>query len=510
MIRFKSLMLTSAVIPAIALLYAADANAQMRGGDSRLAQRAAPTENADDAKRKPPQRQQQQRTTPQAKPSAPAAQQPRAPQRPAAQAPQRPDPRVQRPAQAPTPPVTRRPQQAQPQAQPATPRPGQPQQRPAQPRQVPAAQQQPARPGAPAPQQRREQQIQQRQPQQPPAVQGQPPRGPAAVQTPQQRRPDQAVTPARPQPVQPPATTAQPQRIDQLRSQRQEERRDGRTFIREGDRTIVREGNRTIIQRNEGGRFGRNASNVRTERRGNETFNIAARPNGIQIITVTDNNGRLVRRVRRDAGGREVIIIDNRFRGAPAAGNYFVTLPPPRIRIPRERYIVEAYEAPPALIYETLIAPPVDMLERRYTLDEIRYSPDVRDRMPRIDLDTVTFDTGSWEVAPDQIDRLEPIATAMLRAIERNPAEVYLIEGHTDAVGDDLDNLSLSDRRAESVAVILTDVFGVPPENLTTQGYGEEYLKIATEAAERRNRRVTVRRITPLLGGEGMAAVPPQ
>jgi outer membrane protein OmpA-like peptidoglycan-associated protein len=39
----------------------------------------------------------------------------------------------------------------------------------------------------------------------------------------------------------------------------------------------------------------------------------------------------------------------------------------------------------------------------------------------------------------------------------------------------------------------------VAPENLTTQGYGEEFLKIPTQGPERANRRVSVRRITPLL-----------
>jgi outer membrane protein OmpA-like peptidoglycan-associated protein len=87
----------------------------------------------------------------------------------------------------------------------------------------------------------------------------------------------------------------------------------------------------------------------------------------------------------------------------------------------------------------------------------------------------------------------------MKRVIDRNPDEMFMIEGHTDAVGSDEDNLSLSDRRAESVAIILTEQFGVPAENLTTQGYGEQYLKVNTEQAERLNRRVAVRRITPLL-----------
>ena len=121
--------------------------------------------------------------------------------------------------------------------------------------------------------------------------------------------------------------------------------------------------------------------------------------------------------------------------------------------------------------------------------------------MPRIDIDTITFDFGSWEVTPDQVQRLQIIAEGIQQAIQQNPDEIFLIEGHTDAVGKDEDNLSLSDRRAESVAQVLTVQFGIPPENLTSQGYGKQYLKIPTQEAERRNRRVTIRRITPLLNG---------
>ena len=249
------------------------------------------------------------------------------------------------------------------------------------------------------------------------------------------------------------------------------------------------------------GRFGANARDVRTERRGSETVTVIERPDGTRIITVVDENGRLIRRSRRLGDGREVVIIDNHYQG-PAGGNYYVDLPPPVLRIPRERYIVEAERASPADIYAALTAPPVDRIERRYTLDEVRYSPRVRERMPRVDLDTVTFETGSWEIAPDQMNRLAPIAQAILQAVQGNPAEVFLIEGHTDAVGSDIDNLSLSDRRAELVAVALTEQFRVPAENLTTQGYGEQYLKVQTDAAERQNRRVTARRITPLLTGQ--------
>jgi outer membrane protein OmpA-like peptidoglycan-associated protein len=48
----------------------------------------------------------------------------------------------------------------------------------------------------------------------------------------------------------------------------------------------------------------------------------------------------------------------------------------------------------------------------------------------------------------------------------------------------------------------------VPAENLTSQGYGAQYPKEQTDGPSRINRRVTVRRITPLLNG-GVASLPP-
>ena len=94
---------------------------------------------------------------------------------------------------------------------------------------------------------------------------------------------------------------------------------------------------------------------------------------------------------------------------------------------------------------------------------------------------------------------LAQLGLAMEDVIAENPDEVYLVEGHTDAVGSDYDNLILSDRRAEAVAVALSQNFDIPPENLVTEGYGEQFLKVPTEGPSRENRRVTVRRITPLL-----------
>ena len=320
--------------------------------------------------------------------------------------------------------------------------------------------------------------------------------------------------PAGPQMVMPPTTTpANLRKLEDFRGLRKETKLGNATVVQEPGRTIIKEGGRFAIQRNEAsGRFGLNARNVLTERRGADTATIIERPNGSRIVNLTDASGRLLRRSRRDASGREFVLIDNTrhhsgaiagvaIGAAAVAGLVILSMRPPVIHMPRERYIVDAEGADRRMIYETLMAPPVEVLERDYSLDEIRYNVELRDRMPRIDIDTITFDFGSWEVTPDQAQRLSVIAEGLQDAIQQNPSAVFLIEGHTDAVGSDVDNLSLSDRRAEAVAQVLTDMFNIPPENLTTQGYGEQFLKVPTPEAERRNRRVAIRAISPLLNG---------
>jgi outer membrane protein OmpA-like peptidoglycan-associated protein len=288
--------------------------------------------------------------------------------------------------------------------------------------------------------------------------------------------------------------------MQDVRKERHETREGNRTVITEGNRTIVKEDNRTIIRHNETQRFAVGARDVNVQRSGNETTTVIVRPDGDRIVNVTDERGHLIRRVRREQNGHEIVIIDERSAG-PRRDDVFIELPPPVIHIPRDRYIVELDRARPEAVYEVLDAPPVQRMERRYTVDQVRYSAPLRDRMPRIDLD-INFETGSWQLTPEQIDKLSVVAEGLNRAIKRNPREVFLIEGHTDAVGSAEDNLSLSDRRAESVAVALTEQFHVAPENLVTQGYGEQNLKVQTEGAERANRRVSVRRITPLIDNQ--------
>jgi len=223
----------------------------------------------------------------------------------------------------------------------------------------------------------------------------------------------------------------------------------------------------------------------------------------VQVITIRDRYGDVIRRSRITPEGREQVLVyveDQYYRDDRQWRDPGLDLPPLRLTIPADEYILTAEEAQAPDDYYTFFEqPPVENVERLYSLDEVKRSARIRDKIRRVDLDTITFEFGAASIAESEIQRLEGVASAMERILEENPAETFLIEGHTDAVGSDLANLALSDRRAEAVAEALTNVFAIPPENLATQGYGEQYLKVNTEEPERENRRVAIRRITPLV-----------
>ncbi|WP_157291706.1 OmpA family protein [Devosia marina] len=234
----------------------------------------------------------------------------------------------------------------------------------------------------------------------------------------------------------------------------------------------------------------------------NRVREVITRPDGTQIITVRNRNGDILRRSRITPDGREYVLAyfddsyyDDLERWRDPAEN----LPPLRLNIPVREYVLDSRYADEEELEVFFSQPPVEQVARLYSIDEVKRSARLRDSVRRLEVGNLTFDTGAATIERSQVQALSGVANAMLSLLERNPNETFLIEGHTDAIGSDIANLRLSDLRAATVARVLTDFYGVPPENLATQGYGERYLKIRTEAAERENRRVTIRRITPLI-----------
>ncbi len=135
--------------------------------------------------------------------------------------------------------------------------------------------------------------------------------------------------------------------------------------------------------------------------------------------------------------------------------------------------VIYAAEAMPRDIQMQLVAPPMYQTQRAYSPQEIATNHDVREMMPGIEIDTLNFDFGSAEVRPEEIEKLDEIGMVIESIVAERPDEVFLIEGHTDAVGSDAANDALSQRRAQAVVEALLDYFIIDPENLQTVGLGE-------------------------------------
>lgn len=215
---------------------------------------------------------------------------------------------------------------------------------------------------------------------------------------------------------------------------------------------------------------------------------IVTREDGSKVVTIRDADLRVLRRTLISADGKTTMLIDDTADVQPVD---VASLPAPA-EVQTTSGALSEDELRAALQREAAI-------DRRFTLGQIRNIPEVRALVAPVNIDAITFDTGSAAINPDQARQLAGLGRVIQDAIARNPQEIFMIEGHTDTVGADAMNLALSDRRAESVALALSEYFDVPPENMVVQGYGEQFLKVRSEGDIRANRRASVRRITDLL-----------
>ena len=85
--------------------------------------------------------------------------------------------------------------------------------------------------------------------------------------------------------------------------------------------------------------------------------------------------------------------------------------------IPREKYIVDYERATDDDLYEALDAPPIETLERAYSLEEVRDNYELRQPLRHIELSTSPSSSGPGRSRPDQYPKLERLARAMLRVL---------------------------------------------------------------------------------------------
>ena len=110
---------------------------------------------------------------------------------------------------------------------------------------------------------------------------------------------------------------------------------------------------------------------------------------------------------------------------------------------------------------------------------------------PSVNL-TVDFANGSADLTPQAIATLDQLGKAL--SSSDLASYRFRVEGHTDTVGSQTYNQSLSQRRAEAVVSYIESKYGVPAARLEAVGMGDKGLLVQTppQTPEPRNRRVEV------------------
>ncbi len=109
-----------------------------------------------------------------------------------------------------------------------------------------------------------------------------------------------------------------------------------------------------------------------------------------------------------------------------------------------------------------------------------------------VKLEGIFFDTGKATLKP--ASRRAILAASAL--LKKYPTLKLEVQGHTDSIGSDASNLTLSEQRAASVKNALVHE-GISPQRLESKGYGESAPVASNDTPEGRaqNRRVVLKKI---------------
>ncbi|WP_375414756.1 OmpA family protein [uncultured Bradyrhizobium sp.] len=133
----------------------------------------------------------------------------------------------------------------------------------------------------------------------------------------------------------------------------------------------------------------------------------------------------------------------------------------------------------------------VERMKAKATAQPVNRPPLVPElnRLPQISLD-IQFDPDSSIIRPGSYRTLGRLADTLT-----NPALLpyrFLIVGHTESGGRRDYNLTVSQRRADSIRDVLVTMFKVSPKRLHSLGLGEEQFKDPARPATAANRRIQI------------------
>jgi len=126
---------------------------------------------------------------------------------------------------------------------------------------------------------------------------------------------------------------------------------------------------------------------------------------------------------------------------------------------------------------------------RSLSMGEREEIADIASTKPNIDLD-IQFDYNSADISTASMPSVQALGKAL-----SNPSlkgSVFVVAGHTDAIGGEAFNMGLSERRADTIKSYLVSKFGIAGSDLVTVGYGKDKPKDASAPMDPVNRRVQV------------------
>jgi outer membrane protein OmpA-like peptidoglycan-associated protein/tetratricopeptide (TPR) repeat protein len=179
-------------------------------------------------------------------------------------------------------------------------------------------------------------------------------------------------------------------------------------------------------------------------------------------LELTDNaSGTLINKVQTDE-----------------LGNYFITLPEGKdytFTVNRKGYLFYSSA------YALSGAAPDSTYVKNIALEPIKLASSFV-------FTQVLFENNSFALLPPSLPELNKL----VQILEENPSMQIQISGHTDNVGKDTDNLTLSTNRAKAIVKYLSSK-GIAAERLTYKGFGstEPIATNATAAGRAQNRRTS-------------------
>ncbi|SNZ00926.1 OmpA family protein [Flagellimonas pacifica] len=111
----------------------------------------------------------------------------------------------------------------------------------------------------------------------------------------------------------------------------------------------------------------------------------------------------------------------------------------------------------------------------------------------KVTLYGIYFDTDKSVIKPES----HPLIAEIAKMLNSDTSIKIMIEGHTDAQGDDMYNMKLSDRRAKAVFQVLITKHQVSKNQLQFKGFGETRFigDNKTEQGRAKNRRVELKKL---------------